>query len=94
MLFRSFITFDIATYLDVLALAWALATIVHIKSVLASLRGMVRKLHAPAQRFAARMRRASRRRVRGARKPRQKDSDGKDGQAWWPGSAGLAFSGV
>ena len=76
-----FVTFDIATYLDVLLLAWALSALVRARAVIATLRAGWRGLHRQALRRPARARRARRQLTR--RTTRSSAGKGrKEGKGW------------
>lgn len=85
--FAWFVTFDIATYIDVLALAWALATLVRVRAAMSSARSLLRKLRRVAVRAAARTRTAGRRRRPAPRRSRPRGKTGDDGKGCWPGNA-------
>jgi hypothetical protein len=74
-----FVTFDVATYLDVVALAWLLAATVRLRALAQVLRAWAARV----RRVAARRSNArSRRMRRPARKPAPKASDDDGGGAW------------
>jgi hypothetical protein len=82
--FAWFITFDIATYFDVLVLAWALAAVMRGRVVAASAASLLRKTRRVTLRTMLRMRRATRTRSTTARRPRPTRKSNDDGHSWWP----------
>jgi hypothetical protein len=82
--FAWFITFDIATYFDVLAMAWALAAVMWVRAVAASAARVLRKTRRVTLRAMLRMRRAARTRSSTVRRPRPPRKSSDDGHGWWP----------
>lgn len=85
--FAWFITFDIATYIDVLVLAWTLAALVRIRTAAVSAKGLLRKGRRVTVRAVARMRRAARGRAQPVRRPGPPRKTSDDGHGWWSAGA-------
>jgi hypothetical protein len=81
--FAWFITFDIATYFDVLVFAWALAAALRVRSVAASAASLLRKARRVTLRTTLRMRRAARTRPTTTRRPRPPRKSNDDAHGWW-----------
>jgi len=73
------VTFDVATYLDVIALAWLLAATVRLRAMARAVRALATRM---VQAVALRRSAARSRRTRPARKPTPKASDDDGGWAW------------
>jgi hypothetical protein len=78
-----FITFDIATYFDVLVLAWALAAVMRVRTFAASTASLLRKARRVTLRTMFRMRRATRSKSHTVRRPRPLRKTNDDGHGWW-----------
>lgn len=88
-----FVTFDIATYLDVLLLAWTLSALVRARAVMATLRAGWRGMHRQSLRRRARARRGRRQLTRRPRHPSAgKGREEEPGWNWWQPANPPAFA--
>ena len=88
-----FVTFDIATYLDVLALAWVLSTLVRVRAIMAALRSGWKKTQRFVLRQFARARLRRRQRTNRARRPLSQRK-GREEEPGWPGWIGASWAPV